>query len=71
MRMTAIPIIIGALGTAPKDLERELEVWEIGERIETIQNYSIVKIGQNTEKSPGYLRRLAVIESSVKKKTIG
>ena len=29
-------------------------------------NYSIVEIGQNTEKSPGDLRRHAVIQISVK-----
>ena len=29
-------------------------------------NYSIIEIGQNTEKSPGDLRRLAVIQTPVK-----
>ena len=29
-------------------------------------NYSIVEIAQNTEKSPGHLRRLAVIQTPVK-----
>ena len=29
-------------------------------------NYTIVKIGQNTEKSPGDLRRLAVAQTPVK-----
>ena len=29
-------------------------------------NYYIIEIGQNTEKSPGDLRRLAVIQNSVK-----
>ena len=29
-------------------------------------NYSIIKIGQNTEKSPGDLRRLAVTQSPVR-----
>ena len=29
-------------------------------------NYSIAKIGQNTEKSPGGLRRLAVTQTPVK-----
>ena len=29
-------------------------------------NYNIVEIGQNTEKSPGDLRRLAVTQTSVK-----
>ena len=30
------------------------------------QDYSIIKIGQNTEKSPEDLRRLAVIQTSMK-----
>ena len=30
------------------------------------RNYSIIKNGQNTEKSPGDLRRLAVTQTSVK-----
>ena len=29
-------------------------------------DYSIIKIGQNTEKSPGDLRRLAVTQTPVK-----
>ena len=32
--------------------------------------YSIIKIGQNTEKSPGDLRRFALTRTPVKKKTI-
>ena len=30
-------------------------------------DYSIIKIGQNTEKSPGDLRRLAVMQTLVRK----
>ena len=30
------------------------------------QYYSVIKIDQNTEKSPGDMRRLAVIQTSVK-----
>ena len=58
MRIMVILFVIGTLGTAPKNLERELEELKIGGQIETI--YSIVKIGQNTEKSPGDPMRLAV-----------
>ena len=36
--MTVIPIIIGALGTVPKGLVRELEDLEIGGRAKSIQN---------------------------------
>ena len=49
-----MPIVIGALGTKPKRL------------IKGVEDYSITKIGQNTEKSPGDLRRLAVIQYSMK-----
>ena len=56
--MTVIPIVIRALGTVPKGLERGLELLEIRERIKTIQTHSIVEIGQNAEHSPGELRRL-------------
>ena len=38
---------------------------------EDYPNYSIVKIGQNTEKSPGDLRRLAVSQTPVKDQPSG
>ena len=37
MRMTVVPIVIGALGTIPKGLEKEREELEIRGRLETIQ----------------------------------
>ena len=37
-----------------------MEDLEVGGRVETIQKNSIIENGQNTEKSPGELRRLAV-----------
>ena len=43
----------------PKGSERGLEEWEIGGRIETIQTAAF-KIGQNTEKDPKDLNRLAI-----------
>ena len=48
---------IGALGTIPKGLVRDLKELEIGGQAETI---SMAKIGQNTEKSFRDLWRLAV-----------
>ena len=57
MKVTVIPIVIGALGTVTKWLE-ELE---IRARVETIENYSIIK---NWE-SPWDLRRHAVTQTSV------
>ena len=38
-----IPIVIGALGTVLKGLERELEEFDIGARIETIQTTALLK----------------------------
>ena len=52
MKVTIIRIVIGALGTVIKGLIKGWENLEI--------NYSIIEIGQNTEKSTGDLRRLAV-----------
>ena len=61
MKVTIIPIMIGAFGTVTKGLGD----LEIRGRVETIYLY-IIEIGQNTEKSPGDLRRVAVIQISVK-----
>ena len=85
MKVTIVPIVIGALGTITKGLLKGLEDLEVGGRVETIQttaktdvknsrgvnnnnnpNNSIIENGQNTEKSPGDLRRLAVTQSPVK-----
>ena len=37
MRVTVIPIVVGALGTIPKSMEKRPEEQEIREIIETIQ----------------------------------
>ena len=63
MKVTVIPIVIDALDTVTKGLVQGVEGLEIsGDH----PNYSIVEIGQNTEKSPGDLRRFAVTHSSGK-----
>ena len=59
-----------------KENETQKILWEIEGQIKTIQtswrmsgdhpNYSIIENGQNTEKSPGDLRRLAVTQTPVK-----
>ena len=62
--MTLIPIVIGAYGTVTKGLVQGLE------DLETSGNYpkhNIVEIDQNTKKSSGNLRRLAIIQTSEKK----
>ena len=56
MKVTNVPIVIGAFGTLTKGLSKGLEDLEVRDH----PNYSIIVNGQNTEKSPGDLRRLAV-----------
>ena len=53
MKVTMISIVVGALGTAAKGLEREMQ------EIRDYPDYSI-KTGLNTEKCPGDQKRLAV-----------
>ena len=57
MKVTVIPIVIGALGTVTKGLIQGLEDMEIRRRVETIQTKAL-KIDQNIEKSPGDLLSL-------------
>ena len=59
MKVTIVPIVIGALGTITKGLLKGLEGRDY-------PNDSIAKNGQNTETSPGDLRRLAVTQTPVK-----
>ena len=66
MRVTIVPIVIGAFGTVTKGLLKGLEGWEVGGRVETIQNDGIIEDDQNTEKSPGDLRKLDVTQTPVK-----
>ncbi len=66
MKVTIILIVIGAFGTVTKGLIMILEDMEIKGRMGTIQTTALLKTGQNTEKSPGHLRRLAVTQTSVK-----
>ena len=63
MKVTVIPVIISALGTASKGLVRGLEELKNRGTIKDHSNYSIIKIGQDTEKSPGDLSRLAVMQT--------
>ena len=60
--MTIILITIGAFDTVTKGLLKGLEDLEVGDN----PNYIIVENRQNTEKSPGDFRRLAVTQTLVK-----
>ena len=66
MQVTIMPIVIGAFGTATKGLLKRLEALEVGGRVEAIQTTALIKNGQNTKKSPGDLRGLAVTQTPVK-----
>ena len=59
MRVKVIPIVVGALGAVPINLEKRLEDMEIRGRIETIHTTAL-EIGKSTQKSPGDLRRLVI-----------
>ena len=60
MKVTIIPIVIGAFGTVAKGLFKGLEDLEVGGGVDTIQTTAY------TVKSPGDLRRLAVTQTPVK-----
>ena len=63
MKVTIMPIMIGAFSTVTKGLLKGLGRWKTsGDH----PNCSIVENSQNTEKSPGDLRRLAVTQTPVK-----
>ncbi len=63
MQVTIIIIVIGAFGTVTKGLLKGTGVvgswWTSGDH----SNYCIIENGQNTEKSPGDLRRFAVAQT--------
>ena len=63
MKVTMIPIVIGALRTTPKGSSRRLKNQKTSR---DRPGYSSVKIGQNTEKSPGEMRSFAVTQTPVK-----
>ena len=66
MKVTIVPIVIGAFATITKELLKGLEGLGVGGPVETIQMNSIAENGQNPETSPGDLRRLAVTQTPVK-----
>ena len=70
MKVTLIPIMIGAFVTVTNGLLKGLVDLEVDGRVETIQKNSIIEDGQNTEKSPEDLRRLAVNQTPVLWKTL-
>ena len=66
MRVTMIPIVNGELKTIPKGLQMGTKRVENQTTNQGHPNYSISEIGQDTEKSHGDLRKLAVTQTPVK-----
>ena len=66
MKGMVIPIVIRALSTVTRGLVKGLEELENKNMSGDHPNDSTVKIGLNTEKSPGDLRRVDVTQTPVK-----
>ena len=68
MKVTVIPVVIGALGAVLKGLVKRLKEQDIEGSAETIQTSALQRStrDQNTEKSPWDLKRLAVTQTLVK-----
>ena len=66
MKVTIIPIVIDTFGTVTKGLSKG--TGGLGNRRTSgnHSNFYIIENGQNTEKSPGDLKRLAVTSTLVK-----
>ena len=62
-----IIIVIGALSTVTKRIDTRTGGLGNNRMSGAKPNYCIVETGQNTEKSPGDLRRLAVTTTPVRK----
>ena len=66
MKVTIIPIAIGAFSTVTKRITKRtggLGVWKTSG---DYSNYSVIENGQNTAKGTGDLRRLAVTQTPEK-----
>ena len=66
MKVTVIPIVISAPGTIPKRIGKGTGGVGNKRMSGNDPDDSIIDNGQNTEKSPGDLRRLAVTQIPVK-----
>ena len=64
--MTIIPNVIGALGTVTEGFIKGTQELRYKRTSGDHPNYCIIEIGQNTEKSPEHLRRLAITQTLVK-----
>ena len=65
MKVMVIPVVIGALVTVTKELIEGSGGFGNKRTRTDHPNYRIINIGQNTEKSPGDLKRLAVTQTII------
>ena len=63
MKVTVIPVIVGALGTIPKKLEKRLDELEIRGKLKPFRQQFYYL---DTSKNPRDLRRLATNQTLVK-----
>ena len=66
MKVTVISVVIGALETLFQRLGKGTRRIEIQETSGGHPDYCIIKISQNTEKSPGDLKKLAITQTPMK-----
>ena len=66
MKATVIPVVMGVLEAIPKRLGKKSGRFGKQRLSRNHPDYSIIKTGQNTEKSPEDLRRLAPTQTPVK-----
>ena len=66
MKVTIVPIVIGALSTVTKELLKGREDLEVGGRVETIQTTALLRTARILRRVSGDLRRLAVTQTPVK-----
>ena len=62
MKVSVISIVVGALGTIPNGLTRDLEELRNWGTSNEYPNYSVIEIGRSIEKCPGDLRRLDITQ---------
>ena len=66
MKVSILPIVIGAFGTVTKRIIKGPRRYGSWRPSGGHPNFTIIENGQNTEKSSGDLRKLAVTQSPVK-----
>ena len=65
MKMTIVPIVIGAFGTITNGLLKGLEDLEVGGRVETIQMTALLRTARILRSSSGDLGRFTVTQTPV------